>query len=112
VTGPEAYEENEWEEVKIGFYKYRVARRASGAQQTAQCRGTRVLESFRTADADAPVTRLGVHLTAALTNGAIRVGDELTVLRWRADADDAVPASIPAASVPAPALVSVVAAVS
>jgi uncharacterized protein YcbX len=91
VTGPEAYHEDTWKRIKIGFYEYDVSCRTTRCklpnvdQFTGQKHASepdKTLRSFRAVDEGAGphVGCLGVQMVPISKESAIRVGDEITVL--------------------------------
>jgi uncharacterized protein YcbX len=91
ITGPEAYHEDTWRRIKIGYYEYDVSCR------TARCKMPNVdqvtgehhpsepdktLRGFRAIDAGAGshIGCLGMQMVPISTESALRVGDEVTVL--------------------------------
>lgn len=91
VTGPEAYHEDTWRRIKIGFYEYDVSARTARCKMpnVDQFTGERhpsepdkTLRSFRAVDEGAGpnVGCLGVQMVPISMESALRVGDEITVL--------------------------------
>jgi len=91
ITGPEAYHEDTWRRIKIGFYEYDVSCRTTRSKlpnvnpvtgKKLSCDPDRTLRSYRDVDAGAgPNTGyLGVQMVPISREGALRVGDEITVL--------------------------------
>lgn len=91
ITGPEAYHEDTWRRIKIGYYEYDVSAR------TARCKMPNVdqdtadrhpsepdhtLRNFRATDpgAGSNVGYRGVQMVPISKESALRVGDEVTVL--------------------------------
>lgn len=91
ITGPDAYLEDSWRRIKIGYYEYDVSCR------TARCRMPNVdqvtgerhtsepdktLRSFRVIDEGTGpnIGCLGVQMVPISKESALRVGDEVTVL--------------------------------
>jgi len=90
ITGPEAYHEDTWRKIKIGFYEYNVCCRTTRCKMpnVDQVTGERhpsepdrTLRSFRAVDEGAgPRTGcLGMQLVPCVKESALRVGDEVTV---------------------------------
>ncbi|EPE33079.1 MOSC N-terminal [Glarea lozoyensis ATCC 20868] len=91
ITGPEAYNEDTWRKIKIGFYEYYVSCRTTRCklpnvdQSTGQNHASepdKTLRSFRAVDEGAGpnVGCLGVQMIPISKESALRVGDEITVL--------------------------------
>jgi len=91
ITGPEAYHEDTWRRIKIGFYEYDVSARTARCkmpnvdQVTGERHSSepdRTLRSFRNVDAGAGpnVGCLGMQMVPISKESALRVGDEITVL--------------------------------
>lgn len=91
ITGPDAYHEDTWRRIKIGYYEYDVSSR------TARCKMPNVdnltgevhpsepdktLRSFRAVDPGTGpnIGCLGMQMVPIAREGALRVGDEITVL--------------------------------
>ncbi|TAQ84083.1 hypothetical protein B7494_g7593 [Chlorociboria aeruginascens] len=91
ITGPDAYLEESWRRIKIGFYEYDVSCR------TARCKMPNVdqengerhpsepdktLRSFRNVDEGTGpnIGCLGMQMVPVAKEGSLRVGDEITVL--------------------------------
>lgn len=91
ITGPDAYHEDTWRRIKIGYYEYDVSCRTARCKMpnVDQITGERhpsepdrTLRSFRDVDVGAGkgVGCLGMQLVPCFKEGAVRVGDEVTVL--------------------------------
>jgi uncharacterized protein YcbX len=91
ITGPDAYLEESWRRIKIGYYEYDVSCRTTRCKlpNVDQVSGERhpsepdkTLRSFRAVDPGAGpnVGCLGMQLVPIAKEGALRVGDEITVL--------------------------------
>ena len=91
ITGPEAYHEETWRRIKIGFYEYDVSCRTTRCKlpnvdpvtgEKHPSEPDRTLRSYRAVDAGAgPNTGcLGMQMVPISKEGALRVGDEITVL--------------------------------
>ncbi|EKD15444.1 uncharacterized protein L3040_001817 [Drepanopeziza brunnea f. sp. 'multigermtubi'] len=91
ITGPEAYHEDTWRRIKIGFYEYDVSCRTARCKMpnVDQVTGERhasepdqTLRSFRAVDAGTGpnIGCLGVQMVPISKESALRVGDEITVL--------------------------------
>ncbi|KAH8592934.1 MOSC domain-containing protein [Bisporella sp. PMI_857] len=91
ITGPDAYLEDTWRRIKIGFYEYDVSCRTSRCKlpNVDQLTGERhpsepdrTLRAVRAVDAGAgPNTGcLGMQMVPISRESALRVGDEITVL--------------------------------
>lgn len=91
ITGPDAYLEDSWRRIKIGFYEYDVSCRTARCEMpnVDQVTGEkhpsqpdRTLRSFRAIDEGAGrnVGCLGVQMVPISRESALRVGDEITVL--------------------------------
>jgi uncharacterized protein YcbX len=90
ITGPEAYHEDTWRRIKIGYYEYDVSCRTVRCKMpnVDQVTGERhpsepdkTLRSFRSVDAGAPnLGCLGMQMVPVAKESALRVGDEITVL--------------------------------
>jgi len=88
ITGPDAYNEDTWRRIKIGYYEYDVSCRTArckmpkvtGERRLAE--PDRTLRSFRAVDEGAgpDIECLGMQLVPISKEGALRVGDEITVL--------------------------------
>ncbi|KAL3417305.1 MOSC domain-containing protein [Phlyctema vagabunda] len=93
VTGPEAYNEDTWKKIKIGFYEYDVSCRTARCKMpnVDQVTGERhasepdkTLRSFRSVDegAGANIGCLGMQMVPISRESALKVGDEITVLEF------------------------------
>jgi uncharacterized protein YcbX len=91
ITGPDAYHEDTWRKIKIGYYEYDVSCRTARCKMpnVDQVTGERhpdqpdkTLRSFRNVDEGAGpnVGCLGVQMVPISKESALRVGDEVTVL--------------------------------
>lgn len=93
ITGPEAYNEETWRRIKIGFYEYDVSCRttrcnlpnvdqSSGEKHASE--PAKTLRSFRAVDEGAGpnVGCLGMQMVPLSKESALRVGDEITVLEF------------------------------
>jgi len=91
ITGPDAYLEDSWRRIKIGYYEYDVSSRTARCkmpnvdQVTGERHPTqpdRTLRSFRAIDEGTGpnVGCLGMQLVPVAPESALRVGDEVTVL--------------------------------
>jgi uncharacterized protein YcbX len=91
ITGPEAYAEDTWRRIKIGYYEYDVSCRTARCKlpNIDQTTGERhasepdkTLRSFRAVDRGAGpnIGCLGMQLVPVAKESALRVGDEITVL--------------------------------
>ncbi|CAG8952385.1 hypothetical protein HYFRA_00001132 [Hymenoscyphus fraxineus] len=91
ITGPDAYLEDTWRRIKIGYYEYDVCARTARCKMpnVDQVTGERhpsepdrTLRSFRDVDAGAGpnIGCLGVQMVPISKESALRVGDEVTVL--------------------------------
>jgi uncharacterized protein YcbX len=91
VTGPDAFHEDSWRKIKIGYYEYDVSTTntrcklpdvddITGEQQTTEPH--RPLTSFRNVDEGAGQTigYRGMQMVPLAKESAVRVGDEITVL--------------------------------
>lgn len=90
ITGPDAYHEDSWRRIQIGFYEYDVTKRTphfslpEKEKETNNNRETkwdRIIHSYRTED-NGPgldVCCLGVQMSASSKEAALRVGDEIVV---------------------------------
>ncbi|TGO32843.1 hypothetical protein BHYA_0285g00120 [Botrytis hyacinthi] len=91
ITGPPAYHEDDWRRIKIGFYEYDVSCRTVRCKMPNVNQETGVrhpsepdktLRTFRAIDEGAGKNLgcLGMQLVPTTKDGALRVGDEITVL--------------------------------
>lgn len=91
ITGPDAYLEETWRRVKIGFYEYDVSSRTARCkmpnvdQITGEKHASepdRTLRSFRAVDEGTGpnIGCLGMQMVPISRESALRVGDEITVL--------------------------------
>ncbi|KAH8659158.1 MOSC domain-containing protein [Tricladium varicosporioides] len=91
ITGPDAYLEDSWRRIKIGYYEYDVSCRTARCKMpnVDQVSGERhpsepdkTLRSFRVIDEGTGpnVGCLGVQMVPISKESALRVGDEVTVL--------------------------------
>ena len=91
ITGPEAYHEDTWRRIKIGFYEYDISARTARCKMpnVDQVTGERhpsepdrTLRAERAVDAGAGpnVGCLGMQMVPIAKDSALRVGDEITVL--------------------------------
>ena len=91
ITGPEAYHEDTWRRIKIGYYEYDVSCRTARCKlpNVDQATGERhpaepdkTLRSFRAVDEGTGpnIGCLGMQLVPVQKESALRVGDEVTVL--------------------------------
>jgi uncharacterized protein YcbX len=91
ITGPEAYDEDSWRRIKIGFYEYDVSSRTTRGrlpnvdQSTGDCHPSepdKTICSFRVVEGGAGPNPgcLGRQLVPIAKESALRVGDEITVL--------------------------------
>lgn len=93
ITGPEAYNEETWRRIKIGFYEYDVSCRttrcklpnvdpATGEKHASEPDHT--LRSYRAVDPGAGPNKgcLGMQMVPISKDSALRVGDEITVLEF------------------------------
>jgi len=91
ITGPDAYLEETWRRVKIGFYEYDVSSRTARCkmpnvdQVTGEKHASepdRTLRSFRAVDEGTGpnIGCLGMQMVPISRESALRVGDEITVL--------------------------------
>lgn len=91
VTGPDAFHEDSWRKIKIGYYEYDVSCTTAlwkspdvdditGEQQSTE--PDRPLTSFRNVDEGAGHTigYRGMQMVPLAKESAVRVGDEITVL--------------------------------
>lgn len=91
ITGPDAFHEDTWRKIKIGYYEYDVSCRTTrcklpnvdnitGEQHPNE--PDRTLRSFRNVDEGAGrnVGCLGMQMVPLAKESAVRVGDEITVL--------------------------------
>lgn len=90
VTGPEAYVEESWKKVKIGFYEYAVSARtarckmlnvdnANGEKHASE--PERTIRSFRNVDSGVPNAGcLGMQLVPLSKTSEMKCGDEVTAL--------------------------------
>lgn len=91
VTGPEAYLEESWRRIKIGFYEYDVSARCARCkmpnvdQVTGEKHATEpdnTMRSFRAVDEGTGpnIGCLGMQMVPLSKDSALRVGDEIIVL--------------------------------
>ncbi|CZR62413.1 related to MOSC domain protein [Phialocephala subalpina] len=91
ITGPDAFHEDTWRKIKIGYYEYDVSCRTTRCklpnvdQVTGERHPTepdRTLRSFRNVDEGAGpnVGCLGMQMVPLSKESQVRVGDEITVL--------------------------------
>jgi uncharacterized protein YcbX len=91
ITGPDAYLEESWRRIKIGYYEYDVSCRTTRCKlpNIDQTTGERhssepdkTLRSFRAVEPGAGpnIGCMGMQLVPIAKEGALRVGDEITVL--------------------------------
>jgi uncharacterized protein YcbX len=91
ITGPEAYHEDTWRRIKIGFYEYDVSCRTARCKMpnVDQVTGERhpsepdkTLRAFRAVDEGAGqnIGCLGMQMVPISKESVLRVGDEITVL--------------------------------
>ena len=94
ITGPDAYHEDTWRRIKIGYYEYDVSCRTArckmpNVEQLGPNAGERhpsepdkTIRSFRAVDEGTGpnIGCLGMQLVPVAREGALRVGDEITVL--------------------------------
>jgi uncharacterized protein YcbX len=91
ITGPEAYHEDSWRRIKIGYYEYDVSCRTARCKMpnVDQVTGDRhpsepdhTLRAFRAVDPGTGpnVGCLGMQMVPLAKESALRVGDEITVL--------------------------------
>jgi uncharacterized protein YcbX len=91
ITGPDAYHEDTWRRIKIGYYEYDVSCRTARCKMpnvdpvTAEVHPSepdKTLRSFRDVDPGTGpnIGCLGMQLVPIAREGALRVGDEITVL--------------------------------
>jgi uncharacterized protein YcbX len=91
ITGPEAYHEDSWRRIKIGYYEYDVSCRTARCKMpnVDQVTGDRhpsepdhTLRTFRAVDPGTGpnVGCLGMQMVPLAKESALRVGDEITVL--------------------------------
>jgi uncharacterized protein YcbX len=91
ITGPDAYLEETWRRIKIGFYEYDVSCRTARCKMpnVDQVTGEkhpsepdRTIRSFRAVDEGAGpnIGCLGMQMVPISKESALRVGDEITVL--------------------------------
>jgi len=91
ITGPEAYHEDSWKRIKIGYYEYDVSCRTARCKMpnVDQVTGERhpaepdkTLRSYRNVDegAGSSIGCLGMQMVPISQESALRVGDEITVL--------------------------------
>lgn len=90
ITGPEAYHEDTWRRVKIGYYEYDVLCRTARCKMpnVDQVTGDRhpsepdrTLRSFRAVDEGAGpnIGCLGMQMVPIAKESALRVGDEVSL---------------------------------
>jgi uncharacterized protein YcbX len=93
ITGPEAYHEDTWKKIRIGYYEYDVSCRTARCnlpnvdQYTGEKNASEpatTLRSFRNVDPGTGpnVGVLGVQMVPISKESALRVGDEVTVLEF------------------------------
>ncbi|CZT43864.1 related to MOSC domain protein [Rhynchosporium secalis] len=93
ITGPEAYNEDTWRRIKIGYYEYDVSCRTARCKMpnVDQVTGERhpsepdqTLRSFRAVDAGTGpnIGCLGMQMVPVAKESSLRVGDEITVLEF------------------------------
>lgn len=90
VTGPEAYNEDNWKMIRIGDFKYHVCCRTARCiiPNTNQDTGVKhkaepftTLRSFRAIDPGAGKSAcLGMQMVPALQHGLVKIGDSIEVL--------------------------------
>lgn len=91
ITGPDAYHEDTWRRIKIGYYEYDVSARTARCkmpnvdQVTGERHASepdRTLRSFRAIDEGTGpnVGCLGMQMVPVAPESAVRVGDEVTVI--------------------------------
>lgn len=87
ITGPDAYHENCWRRIKIGFYEYDVVHRTSRSKRLkSEIDGKKCQDgtiwNYRTED-EGPgldVLTLGMNMIPLSKEAALRVGDEILLL--------------------------------
>lgn len=89
ITGPEAFHEDSWRKIKIGYYEYDVSYRTTRSKLNntteQQSEPDQSLRSFRNIDAGQNIESLGMQMLPLAKESAVRVGDEITVLEVGAD---------------------------
>jgi len=91
ITGPDAYHEDTWRRIKIGYYEYDVSCRTARCKMpnVDQVTGERhpsepdqTLRSFRAVDSGTGpnIGCLGMQMVPIAKESSLRVGDEITVL--------------------------------
>lgn len=89
ITGPDAFHEDSWRKIKIGYYEYDVSHRTTRSKplnvnnvtrEQYPTEPDRALRSFRNVDAGQSIECLGMQMVPLAKESAVRVGDEITVL--------------------------------